>query len=116
VLLAPIKNHLMLPGITYDVILELARAARPAASSARHHRSRDARRRRTLDVFLDQGSAAHRGSRRQESRRRRYGGTVLRAMYAWYQTFKDDGDAGGGDDPRQRCSNFPAIFRSKSWA
>lgn len=26
VLLAPLKNHLMLPGITYDVVLELARA------------------------------------------------------------------------------------------
>ena len=27
ILLAPPKNHLMLPGITYDVILELAQAA-----------------------------------------------------------------------------------------
>ncbi|MCK7490425.1 MAG: aminotransferase class IV [Comamonadaceae bacterium] len=32
VLLAPPKSHLMLPGITYDVVLELARHARHAAS------------------------------------------------------------------------------------
>ena len=66
VLLAPIKNHLMLPGITYDVVLELAAQHGLPAAGARRARSRGAQRRRAVDDLLDQGSAAHRQARRPE--------------------------------------------------
>jgi D-alanine transaminase len=71
--------------------LRTRRQARPAARSARHHRSRDARRRRTLDVLLDQGSAAHRAERqagRQGSALAATPGPLFAKMYAWYQEFK----------------------------
>ena len=96
VLLAPPKNHLMLPGITYDVVLELA------AQHGLPHEVRDITeaevrgRRRTVDDLLDQGSAAD----RQRSTASPVGARQARArcsaqMYAWYQDFKAHGDARG---------------------
>jgi D-alanine transaminase len=86
-LLAPIKNHLMLPGITYDVVLELAQ------SHGLAHEVRDITEAETRDadelwmcsstkevlpiVALD-GKPV--GSGRPGSR--------FAAMYAWYQEFK----------------------------
>ena len=92
VLLAPIQNHLMLPGITYDVILELA---------ARHglaHEVRDITEAETraadelwmcsstkevLPIVVLDGNAV--------GKRVGAGGTpgpLFAAMYAWYQEFK----------------------------
>ncbi len=92
VLLAPIQNHLMLPGITYDVILELA---------ARHglaHEVRDITEAETraadelwmcsstkevLPIVVLDGNAV--------GKRVGAGGTpgpLFAAMYAWYQAFK----------------------------
>ncbi|TRZ89312.1 MAG: D-amino acid aminotransferase [Rhodocyclaceae bacterium] len=96
VLLAPIKNHLMLPGITYDVVLELA------AQHGLPHEVRDITEAETRDadelwmcsstkevlpiVTLDGravGAAVGSGVGT--------GGTpgpVFAQMYAWYQEFK----------------------------
>ncbi|MDP2823574.1 MAG: D-amino acid aminotransferase [Sulfuritalea sp.] len=103
-LLAPIKNHLMLPGITYDVVLELA---------ARHdlpHEVRDITEAETrhadelwmcsstkevLPIVTLDGRAvgtrvgacrpAKRNPRQTESGTP---GPVFARMYAWYQQFK----------------------------
>ncbi|MBI5107600.1 MAG: D-amino acid aminotransferase [Rhodocyclales bacterium] len=92
VLLAPIQNHLMLPGITYDVILELA---------ARHglpHQVRDVTEAETrsadelwmcsstkevLPIVTLDGRAV--GSRVGADGTP---GPVFAKMYAWYQEFK----------------------------
>ena len=88
VLLAPIKNHLMLPGITYDVVLELA------AQHGLAHEVRDITEAETRAadelwmcsstkevlpiVMLDgRGVGAH-GTP----------GPVFAQMHAWYQEFK----------------------------
>lgn len=86
-LLAPPKNHLMLPGITYDVVLELA---------ARHglpHESRDvleaevrgadelwmtSSTKEVLPIVLLDGKPVGTGRP----------GPVFARMYAWYQDFK----------------------------
>lgn len=91
VLLAPIKNHLMLPGITYDVILELA---------ARHglpHEVRDITEAETREadelwmcsstkevlpiVTLDGHPVGHHENAGKP-------GPVFWRMYGWYQDFK----------------------------
>ena len=87
VLLAPMQNHLMLPGITYDVVLELA---------VRHdlpHRVRDITEAETrsadelwmcsstkevLPIVSLDGRPLGRGTP----------GPVFAKMYAWYQEFK----------------------------
>ena len=92
VLLAPIKNHLMLPGITYDVVLELA------AQHGLPHEVRDITEAETraadelwmcsstkevLPIVTLDGRAV--GTRVGA------GGTpgpVFAQMYAWYQEFK----------------------------
>jgi len=92
VLLAPIKNHLMLPGITYDVVLELA------AQHGLPHEVRDITEAETrgadelwmcsstkevLPIVTLDGRAV--GTRVGA------GGTpgpVFARMYAWYQEFK----------------------------
>ncbi|MDP1735692.1 MAG: D-amino acid aminotransferase [Sulfuritalea sp.] len=87
VLLAPIKNHLMLPGITYDVVLELA------AQHGLPHEVRDVTEAETRDadelwmcsstkevlpiVTLD-GRAVGDGTP----------GPAFARMYDWYQEFK----------------------------
>jgi D-alanine transaminase len=92
VLLAPIKNHLMLPGITYDVVLELA------AQHGLPHEVRDITEAETRDadelwmcsstkevlpiVALDGravGKTAGTGGTP---------GPVFTRMYDWYQEFK----------------------------
>ena len=87
VILAPPKNNLVLPGITYDVVLELAQAnglpleVRPDLGSG------SARRRRDLGHLVDQGSA-----RGDDARRKAVGGgkpgAVFRRMHQLYQEFK----------------------------
>ena len=59
VLLAPPQDNLMLPGITYDVVLELARSGTACRyECATITGGRGARRRRDLADLVDQGSAA----------------------------------------------------------
>ena len=86
-LLAPIQNHLMLPGITYDVVLELA------AQHALPHKVRDITEAETrgadelwmcsstkevLPVVTLDGRTVGGGTP----------GPVFARMYAWYQEFK----------------------------
>lgn len=88
VLLAPIKNHLMLPGITYDVILELA------AQHGLPHEVRDITEAETrgadelwmcsstkevLPIVLLDGVKVGAGGTP---------GPLYAPMYAWYQEFK----------------------------
>lgn len=86
-LLAPPKNHLMLPGITYDVVLELA------ARRGLPHESRDvleaevrgadelwmtSSTKEVLPIVLLDGKPVGTGRP----------GPVFARMYAWYQDFK----------------------------
>jgi D-alanine transaminase len=93
VLLAPPKNHLMLPGITYDVVLELA-AAHGLPVEVRDVREEEVRAADELwltsstkevlpIVTLDGHSVGH-----DESAGRP--GPVFADMYRWYQDFKRD--------------------------
>ena len=59
VLLAPPKTHLMLPGITYDIILELAESRGLPLEIREIHRNGTSQRRRGLDDLIDQGSPGH---------------------------------------------------------
>lgn len=86
-LLAPPKNHLMLPGITYDVILELA-AAHGLAHAVRDVREEEVR---TADELWMTSSTkevlpivALDGRPIGDGRP----GPVFAAMYGWYQDFK----------------------------
>lgn len=87
VLLAPPKNHLMLPGITYDVVLELAaRHGLPCEVRDVHEeeaRSADelwmtSSTKEVLPITLLDGQPVGTGQP----------GPVFRKMYAWYQEFK----------------------------
>ncbi len=91
VLLAPIKNHLMLPGITYDIILELA------VQHGLPHEVRDITEAETRGadelwmcsstkevlpvVMLDGRAVGNVGAGATP-------GPVFARMYAWYQEFK----------------------------
>jgi D-alanine transaminase len=87
VLLAPPKNHLMLPGITYDVVLELA-AGHGLSCEVREVREDEARAadelwmtsstKEVLPITLLDGQPVGTGRP----------GPVFRKMYAWYQDFK----------------------------
>ena len=94
-LLAPIKNHLMLPGITYDVILELA------AQHGLPHQVRDVTEAETraadelwmcsstkeeLPIVMRDGRKAPNGT--QSAGADGTPGPVFAQMYAWYQEFK----------------------------
>ena len=88
VLLAPPKNHLILPGITYDVVLELAGANKIAAAKCAklpEHEVRTAA--GNLGHVVDQGSA---GGHQLDGRAVGDGkpGAVFRRMHALYQEFK----------------------------
>jgi D-alanine transaminase len=87
VLLAPPKNHLMLPGITYDVVLELA-AKHGLPCEVREVLEDEARAadelwmtsstKEVLPITLLDGQPIGTGRP----------GPVFRKMYAWYQDFK----------------------------
>ncbi len=95
VLLAPPKNHLMLPGITYDVVLELA-AAHGLPCEVRYVLEDEARAadelwmtsstKEVLPITLLDGQVIGAGRP----------GPVFREMYAWYQDFKQKVMRGGG--------------------
>lgn len=86
-LLAPPKNHLMLPGITYDVVLELA-AAHGMPFEVRDIREEEARAademwltsstKEVLPIVRLDGKAVGAGQP----------GPAFAAMYQWYQDFK----------------------------
>jgi D-alanine transaminase len=92
VLLAPIKNHLMLPGITYDVVLELA------AQHGLPHEVRDiteAETRAADELWMCSSTKEVLPIVELDGRavgtRVGAGGTpgpVFAQMYAWYQEFK----------------------------
>ncbi|MBA3903339.1 MAG: D-amino acid aminotransferase [Rhodocyclaceae bacterium] len=87
VLLAPPKNHLMLPGITYDVVLELA-AANGLRAEVRDVSEGEARAaaelwmtsstKEVLPITVLDGRPVGDGKP----------GPVFHKMYAWYQDFK----------------------------
>lgn len=87
VLLAPMKNHLMLPGITYDVVLELA-ARHGLPAEVRDVREAEARgadelwmtssTKEVLPIVELDGKPIGNGRP----------GPVFERMYAWYQDFK----------------------------
>ena len=88
VLLAPIKNHLMLPGITYDVVLELA-AKHGLAHEVRDITELETRgadelwmassTKEVLPIVSLDGQKVGAGDT---------AGPVFKQMYAWYQDFK----------------------------
>jgi D-alanine transaminase len=87
ILLAPIKNHLMLPGITYDVVLELA-AKHGLRAEVRDIREEEVRHadelwltsstKEVLPIVLLDDKPIGKG----------VPGPVFASMYAWYQGFK----------------------------
>ncbi len=87
-LLAPIQNHLMLPGITYDVILELA------AQHGLPHQVRDiteAETRAADELWMCSSTKEVLPIVTLDGSRVGAGGTpgpLFAAMYAWYQAFK----------------------------
>ncbi len=94
VLLAPPKSHLMLPGITYDVVLELA---------ARHGLSHEVREipedevRSADELWLTSSTKEVLPITRLDDRPVGTGrcGPIGRQMHAWYQAFKDTEMRGG---------------------
>lgn len=88
VLLAPLKNHLMLPGITYDVVLELA-AQHGLAHEVRDITEAETRAadelwmcsstKEVLPIVTLDGRAVGTGRP----------GPVFAQMYGWYQEFKE---------------------------
>jgi D-alanine transaminase len=87
VLLAPAKNHLMLAGITYDVVLEIA-AARGQPHEVRDIREEEVRAadelwmtsstKEVLPIVTLDGKPVGAGKP----------GPVFAQMYGWYQNFK----------------------------
>jgi D-alanine transaminase len=87
VLLAPIKNHLMLPGVTYDVVLELA-AEHGLATEVRDVTEEEVRNadelwltsstKEVLPVVTLDGKPVDNG----------VPGPIFHDMYVWYQDFK----------------------------
>jgi D-alanine transaminase len=94
-LLAPPKNHLMLPGITYDVVLELA-ASHGLKCEVRDVLEEEVRAadelwmtsstKEVLPITVLDGQTIGAGKP----------GPVFRDMYAWYQNFKQKVMRGGG--------------------
>jgi len=88
VLLAPIKNHLMLPGITYDVVLELA------AQHGLPHEVRDiteAETRAADELWMCSSTKEVLPIVTLDGRKIGAGGTpgpAFAQMYDWYQEFK----------------------------
>lgn len=88
VLLAPPKNHLMLPGITYDVVLELA-----AANGIRHEVREVAEQelRDAEEIWLSSSTKEVLAITRLDGRTVGDGqpGPLFKRMYALYQEYKD---------------------------
>ena len=83
-IVAPPKDNLILPGITYDATEEFAREAGLPFEMRAGREGGSARRRRDVAVVVDQGSA--RGDdRRRQAVRRGVPGPLFRAMYAIFQ-------------------------------
>ncbi len=88
VMLAPPKNHLMLPGITYDVILELA-----AAAGLQHEvrEVTEAELRGAEEIWLTSSTREVLAITRLDGRTVGNGspGPLFRRMYALYQDYKE---------------------------
>ncbi len=88
VLLAPQKNHLMLPGITYDVVLELA-AQHGLPTEVRD--IADAEVRAADELWMTSSTKEVLPIVELDGRKVGAGGTagpVFKKMYGWYQDFK----------------------------
>jgi len=91
VLLAPPKTHLMLPGITYDVVLELA-AAHDLKHEVREVREAEVRsadelwltssNKEVLPIVSLDGSPVGNGAHKGKP------GTLFALMHGWYQQYK----------------------------
>lgn len=88
-LLAPIKNHLMLPGITYDVVLEIA-AQQGLPYEVRDIRDEEVR--TAEELWMTSSTKEVLAIVRLDGRPVGAGvpGPVFARMYAWYQQFKTD--------------------------
>jgi D-alanine transaminase len=88
VLLAPIKNHLMLPGITYDVVLELA-AQHGLPTQVRDVLEDEAR--NADELWMSSSTKEVLPIVMLDDKKVGAGGTpgpVFKRMYGWYQQFK----------------------------
>jgi len=87
VLLAPIKNHLMLPGITYDVVLELA-AQHGVPTQVRDVLEDEAR--NADELWMSSSTKEVLPIVMLDDRKVGAGtpGPVFKKMYGWYQEFK----------------------------
>lgn len=87
VLLAPIKNHLMLPGITYDVVLELA-AQHGLRTEVRDVREDEVR--NADELWLTSSTKEVLPIVKLDDRPVGNGvpGPICQEMYGWYQDFK----------------------------
>ena len=109
----------MLPGITYDVVLGSPPSTAPHAVRDIAE-SRAEERRRSVDDFLDQGSAADHDAgwrARRQRRQRRQAGPLAQQMHGWYQQFRTRSCAVADESAKQQETllEFPAISRSRSW-
>lgn len=96
VLLAPQKNHLMLAGITYDVVLELA-AAHGLPTEVRD--ITDAEVRAADELWLTSSTKEVLPIVALDGRKVGAGGTpgpIFRKMFGWYQDFKQQVMRGNG--------------------
>ena len=84
-IVAPPKDNLILPGITYDATLEFAREAGVPLDVRAGHARRGAGRRRDVAVVVDQGSARRHDGRRPAVRRRRARAGVPARLDAFQQ-------------------------------
>lgn len=94
-LLAPQKNHLMLPGITYDIVLELA-AAQALPTEVRD--IADAEVRAADELWLASSTKEVLPIVTLDGRKVGAGGTpgpLYQRMYGWYQDFKREVMRGG---------------------
>jgi len=89
ILLAPPKSHLMLPGITYDVVLELA-AANGLACQVREVSEFEIR--SAQELWLTSSNKEVLAITTLDARPVGTGkpGPVFRKMYGWYQAYKRD--------------------------
>jgi D-alanine transaminase len=87
-LLAPPKNHLMLPGITYDVVLELAEAH---AMACEVRQISESELRAADEIWLTSSTREVQAIVRLDGRPVGNGkpGPLFRQMYGWYQEYKE---------------------------